>query len=199
MKKTLRKVLVSFLTLALFMGSTVLPNKVVKAAEDEYLVFIALGADSTEEGASWDVQYYGPEHSGNSANVEAVTATIKNGETATVSLTVPTIKYTWFLAPCVVVGDKVLADTSAFDFTVSIDGKDVTDTVNKEAGVPFWYEATGDYTDTQCVRLGAGYNEWGDKYMAESPTGFTKIEYTITLNLVEGDATAASDTVESTS
>lgn len=199
MKKALRKVLVAFMTMVLFIGSTVLPNKVVKAAEDEYLVFIALGADSTEEGASWDVQYYGPEHSGNSANVKALTATIKNGETATVSLTVPTIKHTWFLAPCVIVGDKVLANTSTFDFTVSIDGTDVTNTVNKEAGVPFWYEATGDYTETQCVRVGAGYNEWGDKYIPESPTGFTRIEYTITLNLFEGDPNAASDTVESTS
>lgn len=190
--------LIAFMTLALFLGSTILPNKVVKAAEDEYLVFIALGADSTAEGASWDVQYYGPEHSGNSANVEAVTATVKNGETATVSLTVPTIKYTWFLAPCVVVGDKVLDASSTFDVKVSIDGTDVTDTVNKDAGVPFWNEATGDYTETQCVRIGAGYNEWGDKYMAESPTGFTKIEYTVTLNIVEGTA-AASDVVESTS
>ncbi|MBP3611117.1 MAG: hypothetical protein J6J42_12380 [Lachnospiraceae bacterium] len=67
--------------------------------------------------------------------------------------------------------------------------------MNARADGPWWYEGTGDYTDTQAIRLAGGYNEWGDKFMAEGPKGYTELSFTYTLNKIESESEAAGGTV----
>ena len=199
MKKILRKAFAAVVMLALLVSSVVnMPANLAKAAPEEFLVFIAIGGDS--EAGEWDVAYSGPDDAKNSANVTAVTAKVKNGETATVSLTVPKMKAIHYISPVVVVDGMALDASSTFETKVSLDGKDVTDTLNK-IETPFWNEATGTFTKEQAVRIAGGFNEYDEKVCSfkEDPVGFTKIEYTIKLNLVEGKAATDVPAVESTS
>ncbi len=194
MKKTMKRIFASMLAFAMMLCAV--PTMSVAAEEKAYDVFIAFGGDAAADN-DWGYQYYG-EGSDVTGDVTATNATIKAGETATVSLEFASpVVHTWFVAP-VVVGNFSEAD---FDVKVLIDGKDITDTVNFAADdKEFWAEGTGAYAEDQCIRLAGGYNEWATKYIAESPAGFTKIEYQITANsLVEGAAAgAAGEPVEST-
>ena len=176
-------------TLALALMLCCMGGLVVSAEEsaEEYTLFIAYGGDKEAEN-DWGWQYYGSDVEG----ITATNATIKSGETATISLTFATPNVnSWFFAPCLV-GEDV-SSVSNVDFTIvcKIDGVEVP--VNMEAdaeGKTWWTEGTGDYTAEQCIRLAGGYNEWATKYIAE-PAGFTTIEYTITLNSVELGVKAA--------
>ena len=115
---------------------------------------------------------------------------MKSGETTTLTLEFPSeVYYTWFVAPCFVVEDaSKVSPESTFDVKVFLDGEEVTTDVS--AGKSCWAEGTGDYDETKCVRIGGGYNEWGDKYLAESPKGFKTItfEITPTIYLMSGEA-----------
>ncbi|MBE5875938.1 MAG: hypothetical protein E7290_03505 [Lachnospiraceae bacterium] len=193
MKKTMKRIFASMLAFAMMLCAV--PTMSVAAEEKAYDVFIAFGGDV--ESGDWGYQYYGDGAASNAGDITATNATIKEGETAKVSLEFASpVAYTWFTAP-VVAGNFSEAD---FSVKVLIDGKDVTDTVNFAADDKNWWaEATGDYAEDQCVRLAGGYNEWATKYIAESPAGFTKLEFEITANkLVEGSAAAAGAPVEST-
>ncbi len=193
MRKMAKRILVPMLALVLVFTSMAAP---VKAAEGEYLVFIALGADSND--GSWDISYAGPDTAGNTSNVTAVTAMAKDGDTVTVSLTVPTVKYTWYVAPCVIIDPTTLGANAHFDVSLKIDGVDKTNLINFAADdVNFWSENAGDYPATSCIRLAGGYNEWGTKYI-DSPSGFTTIEYTITLNLDLPASATTTDAVPTT-
>ncbi len=146
---------------------------------ESYPAFIAFGGDISGENA-WDAQYYGDGAASNAGDPVAVTGEFKNGETTTLSVTFPEeILYTWFTAPCYVVPDtsKISPQTS-FEVKVLLDGVEVT--TDLSAGKATWAEGTGDYNETQCMRVGGGYNEWGDKYLAESPKGFKTLTYEIT-------------------
>ncbi len=194
MKKTMKRIFAAMLAFAMMLCAV--PTMSVEAEEKAYDVFIAFGGDAATSG-DWGYQYYG-EGSDVTGDVTATNATIKEGETVTVGLEFASpVVYTWFTAPCVV-GNFSEAE---FDVKVLIDGKDVTDTVNFAADEKNWWaEGTGAFAEDQCIRLAGGYNEWATKYIAESPAGFSKLEFQITANkLVEGAAAgAAGEAVEST-
>lgn len=177
MKKTMKKLFASLLAFAMMFTTFVLP---ASAEEDEYLMFLAYGGES-QEGA-WNLCWANEED--NTSGIEGNTVMAKAGDTVTIGVTLPeAATYTWYMAP-VIIAEGVSGVSYTID-KVTMDGKDITDTIDLAAGEKeFWYEGTGTYTDTQAVRLKGGYNEWADKFIAESPTGFTKIEYTITLNSI---------------
>ena len=196
MKKTFARFLTVALTLAMlvccFAGLTVSAAE----SEEEYTLFIAYGGDKEAEN-DWGWQYYGSDVEG----ITSTTATVKSGDTATISLTFATANVnSWFFAPCLV-GTGAGTDISAIDFTITckIDGVEVPVNMAADAeGKTWWAEGTGDYTAADCIRLAGGYNEWATKFIDE-PAGFTTIEYTITLNSIEvGGGQAAGATVEST-
>ena len=141
---------------------------------EEYPAFIAFGGHN-----DWSMQYYGENNSGNSGDITATNGVLKNGETTVLALEFGAQPdYTWFIAPCMVVENvAAIADSTTFDVKVFVDGVEVASDIS--AGKMFWAEGTGDYTETQCIRIGGGYNEWGDQYMA-SPANFSKIEFHIT-------------------
>ena len=149
------------------------------------------GGDS--DTADWGYQYYGEGASANAGEITATDATIKVGETARVGLEfAEPVAYTWFVAPTLGnAGNVVEAD---FTVKVFIDGEDVTDSINFAADDKnWWLEDTGAYlaaNGNQALRVAGGYNEWATKYMAESPAGFTKIEFEVTANsIMVGGAT----------
>jgi hypothetical protein len=91
----------------------------------------------------------------------------------------------WFYAPVIVAENVVSADFTIEEY---IDGTQVD--IDTTAGDAWWYEGTGEYDDTQAIRLAGGYNEWGTQYVAE-PSGFTEIKFVITANsIMVGEATA---------
>ena len=141
---------------------------------ESYPAYIAIGADSAT--GSWDLCYDG----GDANGFTAVTGELKSGETTVLSLTAPSeIAYTWYVAPFMVVEDSSLIDeTSTFDVKVYLDDAEIP--VDLAAGKLFWAEGTGAYAAEQCVRIAGGFNEWGDKYIAESPKNYTKITFEIT-------------------
>lgn len=163
--------------------------------DGEYYTFLAIGADNNKDDwyYSWaGVQKAEEEDDSNKMppagmTVEAVNAKI--GEQFTISVKTETpVAYTWYVAPTIVVGaDKTNVDAEVV--AVRIDGKDVTDTINFAADEKtWWYEDTGIYNKANndnkevAARLAGGYNEWGTKYIAESPAGYTSIEYDIIIN-----------------
>ncbi|MGN0166202.1 MAG: hypothetical protein ACI39R_08465 [Lachnospiraceae bacterium] len=143
-------------------------------SEESYPAFIALGGDKAESN-DWAYGYYGSDAEG----VTAVNGELKSGETTTLSLTFDEpVLYTWFVAPCMVIDNpEWVSSESTFDVKVFLDGVEVD--VDLTAGDSCWAEATGDYA-TNCLRIAGGYNEWGTKYLAESPAGFTEIKFEIT-------------------
>lgn len=182
MKKTFKKILASSLAgiLAASVAFTNVPMAAMAAEEstEEYEVFVAFGGDKDADG-DWGYGYAGGDVA-DDAGFTVTNGTITSGGSTTVSIEFDNpVVYTWYTAP-VVLAEEV----SSADFTVEtyIDGK-LVDT-DMSAGDNWWYEQTGDYDDTIAIRLAGGYNEWGGKYIAESPTGFTKLEYKITANSI---------------
>lgn len=160
-------------------------------SEESYPAFIAFGGDLAAEN-DWGFQYYGDGAASNAGDIVATNGELKSGETTTLTLEFPSeVFYTWFTSPCFVAEDATaISPSSTFDVKVYLDDEEVA--VDLAAGKTCWTEGTGDYTETQCVRIGGGYNEWGDKYVAESPKGFTKLtfEVTPTIYLASGEAPA---------
>ena len=143
------------------------------ASAESFYAFIAIGA-----GDGWEYQYYG-KTSGNSGNVVAQDAFIAVGETKTISVTMPeTTTQAWFNAPCLVIPG---AREVEFDITAKIDGKDVAIDLTAGSKGNWWFEGTGAWGDTECIRLAGTYNEWGDKFIAK-PVNFKTLEYTENLN-----------------
>lgn len=157
-------------------------------AEGKYELFIAYGGDKESEN-DWGWSYAGADVEG----ITAVTATIDEGMTATVSLTFDTPNInSWYFAPCLV-GEGIADEIGDIDYTITckIDGEEVA--IDMTAGDAWWTEGTGDYSVTDCIRLAGGYNEWGTAYIAE-PAGFTTIEYTVTINSISEPAPAGAGT-----
>jgi hypothetical protein len=196
MRKTMKRILATaFAGILALTGTTALKAPVSVSAEestDSYEVFVAIGADKTDDG-DWGYQYYGTDGIEGSDGITATTAEISVGETVTVGLEFDTpVKYTWFVAPTMVAENVTSAD---FDVQVLVDGEEVD--TDLSAGDNWWYEGTGDYDDSQAVRIAGGYNEWGDQYI-ECPTEFSKIEFVITANSIETGTAVVGDAVEST-
>ena len=152
------------------------PKTVGAAFEGEADLYIGFGGDKAEEN-DWGMQYNSPDNADNNADIVATNEKIKVGETKTVSLEFPdAVPNVWWMAPVLVaegIGD--------LDVTVAlkIDGEDVE--IDASKGDMWWYEATGDIDDKNAIRLYGGFNEWAAQYIAE-PSGFKKVEYTVTLN-----------------
>ncbi len=164
MKKSLKKLFASLLAMALVVTGLFVAPVTADAAEDEFLVFVALGADAAESG-DWGYQYFGPDATNNMGDVQAVTQTVKNGETATVSVTLPTeALYTWFVSPAIYTNGVSVGANSTFETTVKIDGKDVTDTVDFAAGDAFWLEEWSAYSLFKSFYNGTPWFEWEDEY-----------------------------------
>ncbi|MED9905188.1 MAG: zinc-ribbon domain-containing protein [Lachnospiraceae bacterium] len=146
---------------------------------ESYPAFIAFGGDAAAEN-DWGFQYYGDGASTNLGEIVATNGELKNGETTTLTLEFPSeVFYTWFTAPCFVAEDaSVISPESTFEVKVFLDGEEIA--TDLFAGKTCWAQGTGDYADTQCVRICGGYNEWGDKYLAESPKGFKILTFEIT-------------------
>ncbi|MCR5477095.1 MAG: hypothetical protein K6E92_05690 [Lachnospiraceae bacterium] len=193
MKKMWKKLMTSALTAAMVLGGIGLAPASVARAEEftgEALVYIGFGGDAEAEG-DWAYQYNSPENEGNTAGITAETASIKVGDTVTVSLEFDNpVVNTWWMAPVMVA--EGLGDVDA-TVTCKIDGNDVA--INADGADLWWYEGTGDYTSEQSIRLYGGFNEWGTQYI-EEPAGFTKVEYTITLNAASTAEAAAKDFIE---
>lgn len=193
MKKNLKRVLASAFAglVAVSAISTGIPAYVNAAEEstESYELFIAFGGDAAEEN-DWGLNYAGGEASD---GITVTTATIASGETANVKLEFASpVVNAWYFAPTMIAENVVEAD---FSVKVLVDGEEVD--VDMAAGDNWWYEATGDYTDTQAVRIAGGFNEWGAQYIAE-PAGFTSLEFEITANTIKTGEAAAVDATEST-
>lgn len=148
-------------------------------ADEEFPMFVAYGGDAVDSN-DWGYGYYGEGCETNVGEITATNATAKVGDTVTIGLTFPSATvYTWFMSP-VIVAEGVSSVGYTID-SITIDGTDVLSTVDLAAGDAWWYEGTGNYTNEQSIRLAGGYNEWGTKYMATAPAGFTEVMYTITL------------------
>ena len=181
MSKTFKRFFAGLLAFVMVFAMTAAaaPAKEVKADEEKYEMFLAVGA-----AQDWSMCY--ANEADYAGGIQSTKANIGVGETATISLVMPNeVDYTWYLAP-VLVAEGV----EKLDYTINsimLDGAEILGDVNlnaREAG-NWWYEGTGPYTDKQAIRLAGGYNEWGDKFMATSPVGWTEVSYTITLNSIE--------------
>ena len=194
MKKNFKQILATaFAGVLAFATFGAAAPTVVKAAEEStetYKVFVAFGGDAAEEN-DWKLSYAGGEAS------EGVTPTdgeIKVGDTVKVGLEFDNpVVNAWYFAPVILAENVVSAD---FDVKVYIDGEEVA--ADLTAGDNWWYEATGDYTDKQSVRIAGGFNEWGTQYI-EEPKDFTKLEFEITANSIqvgEGGPVNATESTE---
>ena len=158
--------------------------------DGEATMFLAGTAESAKD--AWDWTW--ANGSTDNAAITGTVATVKSGDTVTLSLTYPSpVHHTWWMAPTLVLPEEAdgvdLYNVLYTIDKVAIDGVDVTDkiTLNKEADLA-WYEGTEDHPVTRTLRLGGGYNEWGaDNAKCMDGTlleGFTSIEYTITLDAI---------------
>lgn len=175
------------------LGAGVLCNASEAAGEAvlsdaSYPAFIAFGGD-LEADNDWGFQYYGDGAASNTGDVVATNGELKNGETTTLTLEFPSeVHYTWFTAPTFIVDDtSVISASSTFEVKVLLDGEEIA--TDLSVGKTCWAEGTGDYAETQAMRIGGGYNEWGDKYIAESPAGFKTISFEITPTIYIAAAT----------
>lgn len=143
-------------------------------------VFLAMQGDVSASGV-WDMTWIN-----GSTDVEGVVPTmatnVKAGDTVTIGLSFPEeVIYTWWMAPVVVLNDAEAGTVTTLDYTidkVTIDGQEVVPDLSLGENA-FWYEGTGDWTNTQSIRLKGGYNEWADHYI-ESPQNYQEVMYTIT-------------------
>ena len=185
MKKTFKKFFAGLLAFVLVFAMTAVaaPKAEVKADEEGYFMFLAMGADT--DGGSWNAQYYGGS-ADDTANMTAVTANVKAGDTVDIGLICETeITNTWFTRPVIAVnGAEYTVDYTINSIT--IDGENIlgTDKVDLSVGQASWAETTGPWTDALC--LAGGYNEWGDKYILAAPSGYTEIMYNITIHSIKG-------------
>ena len=177
-KRALAWIGTAMMTLGLITAPT-LPTLAAEAYDGEFEVFIGFGGDKAEEN-DWGMQFNDPNNAGNNADIKATTATAKVGDTVTVSLEFPdAVPNVWWMAP-VLVGEGV----GNLDATVTLKIDDADVPIDATVGPIWWYEQTGDYDETKAIRLYGGFNEWGAQYISE-PSGFKKVEYTVTINSAE--------------
>ncbi|MBR6345095.1 MAG: hypothetical protein IKR70_05105 [Lachnospiraceae bacterium] len=179
MKKKLMKAASLLLASVLALGSVFMYTPVSAKADEvegEFDVFVAVGANE-----DWSMCYAGEDLIDDAAEVNpditVTNGTISSGGSTTVSVEFANpVDYVWYVAPTIVVSDVAVAE---FEVELYVDGEQVE--IDTDAGDPWWYEATGNFDDTQTIRLAGGYNEWGTQYVAEDVfKDCTKIEYKIT-------------------
>ncbi|MBR1861433.1 MAG: hypothetical protein IJ796_06200 [Lachnospiraceae bacterium] len=153
-------------------------------------LYIGFGGDAAEEN-DWGLQYNDPANAGNAGDITAVNAEgLKVGDTVSVSLefAAPVVNV-WWMAPVLVLDDAEATAVSV-DATVALKIDDADVAIDAAAGDAWWAEGTGDYANA--LRLAGGFNEWGAQYIAE-PSGFSKVEYTVTINSIQVGTPAAAE------
>jgi len=144
-------------------------------SEDEYRLFLSFAGDKKESN-DWEYKYYGGKAP---SDIIVSETTIKSGETKEVELTFSEpVLYTWMLSP-VIIADNICEA----DFSVKCFIDDVEIPV-KNTGYNWRYEAVGDYSDTESISIGGGYNEWTYRSIGNSPSGFTHVKYEVTANSI---------------
>ena len=181
MSKKLKRVFAGLLAFVMVLAMTAVaaPAKEVKADEEEYYAFVAIGADSAD-GTGWGEQFYGTAEKA-IGSLTATTAMVSVGETFTIGVSSENaLPQAWFVRPVIVVPGGVNVEYTIDKIT--IDGTEVTADLSK--GQVWWNEGCGDYAKEETFNLGGGYNAWGDQTI-EQPVNFKEIMYTITLTKVE--------------
>ena len=150
-------------------------------SNEEYRLLLGFQGGTTAEG--WDLAYFGNAVEG----ITAVEATVKSGDTATISLTfAEPVGTSWYFMPLLVgpgAGEKMYAID--FDMVLKVDGQEVAINWDADAeGKTWWQEGTDSFIAEDCIRMGGGYNEWATQYVGKL-SGFTTIEYTITFNSIQ--------------
>ena len=150
-------------------------------SDEEYRLLLGFQGGTTAEG--WDLAYFGNAVEG----ITAVEATVKSGDTATISLTfAEPVGTSWYFMPLLVgpgAGEKMYAID--FDMVLKVDGQEVAINWDADAeGKTWWQEGTDSFIAEDCIRMGGGYNEWATQYVGKL-SGFTTIEYTITFNSIQ--------------
>ena len=163
---------------AVLLTGALLPGSFAQAEEEDFTgeadIFIAFGG-SGEEAGEWGLSYAG-EGAAYEGSIKATDGKIKVGDTVTVSLEMPeAVSHMYYMAPVIVA--EGISGLEA-DVSVKFDGKETA--IDFSQGKAWWYEGTGDYSDKQSIRLAGGYNEWAAQYISHE-TGWTKVEYTVTL------------------
>lgn len=142
-----------------------------------YLALTAGTADGTK-----DLCYY--ESKNDNAKIVSRAVDAKVGEKFTISLMLPEAAvHTYDIAPVI-----ALADIADIDYTISaikFDGTSALNKLNMKADdKQWWHEAVGKYPEKLAVKLAGGYDEHATKYLSAVPTGYKKVEYTITVNSI---------------
>lgn len=167
------------------------------SAAEEFTVFAMIGADNQPD--DWQYCYWGP-GAENVGDITAVDAKISDNGTATVSATLatPCGGKVWVTNPCLEIDVAAYPNAVLEVVECKINGIAVNVDYSVK-DVKSWAENTGILDEGHCIR-GAGYNEWGDKFI-EIGDGLTSIEYTVKLDL-DGDGYseggAAANTSDST-
>ncbi len=189
-KKFIAAATAGLLTFAAAAPALSVPVLAAEESTETYRIFLAFGGDAAEEG-DWAYSYAGGDAT---EGVTVTDAEIKVGDTARIGLEFANpVVNAWYFAPTIIAESVIEADFSVKAF---VDGNEVS--VDLAAGDNWWYEGTGDFTDTQAIRVAGGFNEWGTQYMSE-PSGFTKLEFEVTANSIKvGEAEPAGEAVEST-
>ena len=171
--------------LAMFTAFAMIPAAGVKAAEtyeEDLTVFISFTGSGAEAGDRGLV-YAGPGKE-STADITAVTASAKVGDTVTVSLSFPEeVTGVYDIAPVVVSQfDNIAIENVSADVSLKVNGEDVEITIDENEEIPLAWEDTVDDYKT-AWRLYGGLDESGSKFVDKNIfKGATSIEYTITIN-----------------
>ncbi|MBP1584662.1 MAG: hypothetical protein ILP17_03120 [Lachnospiraceae bacterium] len=187
MKTFLKRIAPVILSVIILLS--VLPAMTVRAEEvydGEVIVYIALTASGAAAGDRGLV-YNGPEYAENTPEIIAVTATMRAGETATVSLTLPEeITRIYDIAPVIYSsGDNVAFRNVDASVSLKVNGEAVDVISEGEPQPPLSWKDTRSGKLT-AWRLYGGIEEGGLMYaVPDAFKGATEIEYTVTINCID--------------
>lgn len=175
--------IVSSLTSLALAGSIVASNAVFASAEEEFDVWAIIGADASTAG-DWGYCYWGEGAKDNKGTVKSESAKISDNGTATVKLTLENAaKTVYVINPCINLDGNKYASAVLEVTECKIDGEAVDVDLTIKGGQVSWYEQTGD----GMYMRGAGYNEYGDQFIAKDDCQeLTTVEFTVRLDL-DGD------------
>lgn len=184
------KRIMSSLTCLALTGSLIASNAVFASADEEFDVFAIIGADQSAAG-DWGYCYWGDGASENKGTVNSEHAKIKDNGTATVKISFDdAVGTVYVVAPCVDIDSKDHPNAILEVTKCKVDGKEVDVDLTIKDGQISWFEPTG---DKNSILRGAGYNEYGDKFIAKDDVqNLTSIEFTVKLDL-DGDGFEETD------
>lgn len=177
------KKIISSLTSLALASSLIASNSVFASAEEEFDVWAIIGADASDAG-DWGYCYWGEGAKDNKGNVTSEGAKISDNGTATVKLTLENpAKTVYVINPCVNLDSNKYGSAVLEVTECKIDGEAVDVDLTIKGGQVSWFEQTGD----GMYMRGAGYNEYGDQFIAKDDCQeLTTVEFTVRLDL-DGD------------